>query len=299
MKKLIIILLLLIVFFIGACTSEQPEVKGPFLGGTKAISINFVDNAPPSQINQGESVPVKVLLKNEGEYSLRAGDAKVKLYGLSLEQYGLYGTFIATSGNLMGKSENLLEGGEQGIDFPNLKYTEEVHRSITPILRAKVCYPYQTEARIKVCMTSTSIKEGGEERLCDENGEKVVAGSVSSAPIQVTSLTEELYGSDMIKFKILIKNQGTGDVHLKDYSCEEIDDDRLKGKDKVELSIDDPEIKCTFRDGTISNKGEITLDNKPIVCKKTVVESHEDVLIIRLNYKYVDRVQKEIEIVEV
>ncbi len=299
-KAGVIFLLFAVLLFLGAsCNRDEPAKTGPFFGGTKGITTQFVSGNPPSKFNEDQSVPIKVLLKNEGEYDLASGDANVKLIGLNPESFGFEERFLASKGNLRGKSELLLEGGEQTIDFGNLKYLRTVTNSQTFKVRAKTCYPYQTEARIPVCIKSTQLEESGEEKLCDISGEKVIQGSVSSGPIQITSLQEELLGSDRVKFTIAIANNDNGKVYNSNLNCDLIDKEPKQGENEVSLEIFDNTVKCFFRDGTESNKGLVEVNGKPLTCSKEVKETFEDTLTIKLNYKYVDTTEfKEIEIVE-
>jgi len=296
----VIFLLFAILLFLGASCDKEDQVKtGPFFSGTSGITTQFVSGNPPSRFNDDQTVVVKVLLKNEGEYDLTSGDANVKLIGLNPESFSFEERFLTNKGNLRGKSELLLEGGEQTIDFGNLKYLRGITNSQTFKLRAKTCYPYQTEARIPVCIKSTQLEESGEERLCDISGEKVVKGSVSSGPIQITSLQEELLGSDRIKFTIAMVNNGNGKAYNSILNCDAIDKEPKQGENEVSLEIFDNSVKCFFRDGTESNKGIVEINGKPLTCSKEVKETFEDTLTIKLNYRYVDTTEfKEIEIVE-
>ena len=301
-KSIIVFLAFVALLFLGAScdkTDNSGEKTGPFFGGTKGITTTFVSGNPPSKFNDDQNVPVKILLKNEGEYDLKSGDAKVKLIGLNPSTFDFQGNFLSNSGNLRGKSELLLEGGEQEVNFGDLKYLRTVTNSQTFKLRAKTCYPYQTEARIPVCIKSTQLEETGDEIECEVSGEKVTSNSVSSAPVQVTSLEEELLGSDRIKFTVMIGNAGIGDVHNSNLKCDDIEKEPSAGKNEVNLEILDTSVKCFFRDGTESNRGIVEINGQPLTCSKEVKESFEDVLTIKLDYKYIDRTEfKDIEIVE-
>ena len=124
--------------------------------------------------------------------------------------------------------------------------------------------------------------------VCDISGEKTISGSVSSGPVQVTSITESYSASDNVKFAIVIENKGGGEVYSKDVEC------GMQGnidKNKVYVDIYPDDIVCSFVSGQ-ANSGETALQSGPrtLICEKTVTESdnYPDNLNIDLSYKYVD-----------
>jgi len=298
-----ILIAILVLFFISGCTQEPTTISSTFMGGTEGISVEFKDIAPPSEFNQGEDVAVKVILKNDGEYDVVGGNAKAKIYGINVVDFGLSGEYKSNVGLLRGMGEFLEEGGEQEIDFGNLNYNQEVTNSRDFTIRSKVCYPYQTRAEIGVCIKSSTSEEAGE-TICSLSGEKVTTGSVSGGPIQVTSLTQETRGSNQVRFDIIVENQGGGNVYSEDVSCEELDDDmiRLNNNDKLTLEILSPlDVLCSFRSGEDSSAGEIELDSniEKVSCWMDVEDVYDDILKIRLKYMYTDTTSKDITIFEI
>ena len=97
-KRFLFLGLVFLVIFIIGCqgSSKQPVKTGTFYGGTEGVSVSFVDVFPPSKIDQRDTVPVKILLENKGEYDLVSGMAKAKLYGINLNAFSLNGNYIGT-----------------------------------------------------------------------------------------------------------------------------------------------------------------------------------------------------------
>ena len=299
----ILILVFLVLFFITGCAQKQQEKSGTFIGGSDGISIEFKDIAPPAEFNQGEDVPIKVILKNNGEYDIVSGNAKAKIYGINLNDFGLTGEYKSNIGLLRGKGEFLEEGGEQEISFGNLNYNQEVTNSRDFTIRSKVCYPYQTRAEIEVCIKSATSVEAGE-TICDLEGEKIISGSVSGAPIQITSLTEKTRGSNQVRFDITVENKGGGNVYSENIGCDDLEDNMIKlnNENKLTLEVISPlDVLCSFKSGEDSNVGEIELSSnvEEISCWMDAEDTYSDILKIRLMYIYTDTTSKDITIFEV
>lgn len=305
-KFMIIGMLLVLVIFAAGCgpTTDVSGRQGIFFGGSDGVSIEFVDASPPSQINQGQVVPVKVLLRNQGETDLAAGVAKVKLFGINLDDYGLSDKYFSSISELKGKDDLNPEGRQQEVSLGTLQYNKEVINTEPARLRAKVCYPYQTLVKADVCLKSASARESGSgEGICDIAGNKITSGSVSSAPIQVISLTEKEWGNNQLRFEIIIQNNKGGDVYSREISCEDIEDSskKMNNKNKLKLEISSPNnVICSFNDAE-SNEGIVKLDDSgkaTLLCEKTVSDVYEQKMDITLDYLYVDSIKKDLTIYE-
>ena len=302
MKKIMFVMLFLV--FIAGCKDKEPTNVGPFAGGTDGVAISFVEGSPISEFVQGESVPVKILLNNNGEYDVKENTAQIKLYGLQMSDYGLNADYKSVTGGLRGVEKSIIEGGEQIIEMGNLNYKRSVAGFIESQLFAKVCYPYNTEARITACASSRSIAESGRDQVCVVEGEKAEEGFVSSAPIQVSGFTEELRGTNQVLFRIVVDNKGIGDVYNIDTSCADMDD-AIKRADKlniIKVNILPEDVSCSFL-GQETNSGEIRLDQgtKTLVCTMDVEDtgaSYEREIQVDLDYKYVETTSTQLKILE-
>jgi len=302
MKKSFIVGILVIIVLISGCTKNTDTgTDGPFQGGTEGVSVEFVNLAPPSSFSQNEPTKVKVLLKNQGETRVQTGNAKVKLFGVTLNNFGLPSNYKGTLGPLEPKGEFTAEGGEQEVEIGTINYKLSIINQETYTLRAYLCYPYQTIMKTDVCVLSLLTQESGSS-VCDLTGEKIGSGTVSGAPIQVTSLTEQTRGSDQVRFDIKIENKGTGDVFLIDSKCEDLDTDeaRFESKDKIKVKIKSPiDVNCGFRSGEPGQEGIVTLDETGVAtlsCWKNVEEPVVDKLDVQLDYLYREQAIKQITI---
>jgi hypothetical protein len=307
MKKYFILIFFSLLLMISSCTTTDTTKKGTFLGGAEGVSISFVNLAPSSQFSQNDSVKIKVLLKNKGETKVATGNTKARIFGITLENFGLVKEYKSNLGPLEAQGEFTKEGGQQEIDLGTIKYKLPIINSEDYTLRARLCYPYQTKASVDVCIKSSLSQESGEQ-ICDTAGEKVTSGSVSGAPIQITSITEQTRGSDQVRFDINIENKGVGEVYPVDTKCEDIDDDfgqenqikRVENKGKINVKINSPiGVVCSFRSGEPSSEGIITLDSagkETLSCWKSVEETVVDKLSITLSYIYRDQTTKQITI---
>ena len=279
--------------FISACDNSSTGISGPFKGGTDGLEISFVDSAPPSSFNQDESVPVRIKIKNNGENNIAAGEAKVKLFGVYLPSFTLDSNYLPSEGAIPGISEFIDDGGEQEIDMGELKYTRDIFNSNEFTLKAKACYPYMTKSQIETCVSSVSIEESGGDKVCSISGNKVTGGSVSSAPVQVTSLTEEFRGANQILFKVKVENKGDGEAYDLSKSCEDLENDVTRGSSKgiINVEVLPADFVCSFLDGE-SNTGTIRLgtdQGKEFTCRMNVEDADANYfqgVNVNLRYKY-------------
>ncbi len=296
--------LVLIIILSGASgcqTTTTTPKTGTFIGGTDGVSVSFVNLAPPSSFTQTDSARLKVLLTNKGETPIQTGNAKVRIFGITVANFGLTDAYKSTLGPLEAEGEFTATGGEQEIDFGQIHYTPDIINQETFTIRARLCYPYQTIAKTDVCIQSLITQESQGE-ICTLTDEKVVEGSVSAAPIQITSILEQTRGNDQVRFDIKIENKGTGELFSIEDKCEDLDDDfiRFDSKNKIKVKIRSPiDVKCGFRTGEPSSEGVVTLDETGVAtlsCWKNVDEPVVDKLDIQLDYLYRDQVTKDITI---
>ena len=299
----LMILVVASLFLVSGCNKEDSNARvGTFFGGTEGVSIEFEKVAPPTQFEQDDSVSVKTVLKNKGEFDLQTGKAKARIFGVNLNNFGLTSEYKGTDGSLRARGEFSEQGGEQVIDFGNARYNQVVVNSQDFTMRARVCYPYQTKGLINVCITPLVAKES-DESVCSIEGEKIKEGDVSSAPVQITAVTEEIRGSNQIRFNLEIQNLGKGAVFSPDTTCEGTEEGstRVSNANKVEVDILNPsEVQCDFRTSDLTSTGivELTAGKAVLSCFTTARDSYEDKLNIRLNYVYVDETSVPITIFE-
>lgn len=301
--KIVFLVFVAALLFVSGCQEEVIVEGGPFVGGNSGISLSFVEGAPISEFSVTESVPIQIMLKNNGEYNLPAESAEIALYGLKMSDYGLSADYGIVPGSLLGiKKDFIEEGAELLVDAGTMKYSGSVPTSYGFNLKAKVCYPYKTEARIEACALSRSIISSGGEEVCDILGEKHSGTRVSSSPIQITSFTEVLSGTNEVLFKIEVANLGSGDVFQDTSECSELATAALE-KNKIHYRIEQSDVVCTSFDGIESNEGYLRLNNgrKTLICKMPVENTgagYTREIAIYLDFKYVESISKDLMILE-
>lgn len=304
MRK-ILFLVLFAILFISGCKQDTTIVdEGPFIGGKGALSLEFVEGAPISEFFSSDSVPVKVLLTNNGEYNIPEDTIEVKLYGLAMEDYGLTSDYQKVSSGLKGIEKDFSdEGGEIIVDMGTINYQRE-GGVVEANLLSKVCYPYHSEASITACASSREIETSGE-MVCDYRGEKYGDTRVSSSPVKVTSFTEQLSGKNDVAFKIVIENVGSGSVFMDDSVCSDLDNSLFKAEkeNKVYVRILPEEINCAFYGGEEGNEGYIKLDEKSdtLTCSMPVENtgaSYEREISISLDFKYTESKVTQLTVLE-
>lgn len=303
MKKSLMILLLLVVFISG-CGEDEIDTVGPFVGGSDGLAISFVNGAPLTEFSQGIAVPVTILLKNNGEYDLNEGLAQVQLYGLPMDEYGLSSDYLTVNGKVRGIKKDLLEeGGEQSVGMGTLMYSRDVSGFTDKTLYSRVCYPYQTKGVITACITSKNIELAEEGSICDVVGDKLVSGSVSSGPIQLTAFEEQLTGSSSVSFRMTIENSAAGNVYAYDTVCSSLSDPVTIAakKGRVRVTVKPEDIICNFLEGE-SNVGLLNVidGSKTLVCTMEVdgSSSYERDVEVELDYKYTEDTSIGIRILE-
>ncbi len=302
-KYFVLVFFILIIFLAGCSKSPTTPPTATFKGGIEGLGVSFVNLAPPTEFSQSSLVKAKVLIKNKGETRVETGNARVKLFGVTLENFGLQNVYKSNLAPIEGKGELTADGGEQEVELGQIKYNKQIINQESFTLLAKLCYPYQTIAKTDVCLQSLLTKESGGS-VCDIAGEKITSGSVSGAPIQVTSITEQTRGEDQIRFDIKIENKGKGKVYLAGSKCEDLDKDdlRFENKNKIKVKIESPlNVICGFRSGQQGNEGIVVLDDKNVAtlsCWKNVEDPVVDKLHLKLDYVYLEQTSKDIRILQ-
>ena len=291
-KNYLFLGLLISLLIVGCQTGTESTGTGTFKGGNDGVSIKFVDLAPPKTFDEENSVSVKVLLNNKGEYDLVSGSAKARIFGVNLDNFGLVREYKGTPGSLRGVGEFNLEGGQAEIDFGSAKYALPITNSEDFTFRARVCYPYQTRVLSDVCVASALALESNTNVACDVSGEKLKTGDASAGPVQVTSITQQTRGSNQIRFDVNIEDKGKGSSFNPSSSCEALEDDvaKISNENKVRIEVVNPTgVICDFKDREPSNSGiiELKLGKGIISCWMNVNDQpYVDKLSVKLDYLY-------------
>ena len=303
MKKIVFVLLLATIF-VSACggDDEGSVSEGPFVGGSNGIALSFVEGAPYQEFAAGQDIPIKLLLKNNGEHDVANGNIEAKLFGVDLNSFSLESGWTVVNSPLIGVKKGFLEeGSEKIVDMGTMNYVGDVSNQLDTKLYSKICYPYRTSASIKVCVSSKEVEDSGGEVICEVEGDKISEGSVSSGPVQLISFTEQFEGVGKLAFKLAVENQGGGQVFSKDSSCESVD--TVEGnleEDKIYLTMPE-DITCFFIEGDETNAGYVRVGGNVITCHMDVENTgstFERNINVLLDYRYVESTSVDLTILE-
>lgn len=220
-KRIIIIMAILVISLAGCAEEEKPTTPkaSPYIGGSKGIIGEFGimgvynEQTKQEEIFEGESFPIEITLKNKGEQDVAAGEAKVKLMGINVEDFDNIPDREKSNSNSIEKVSNYNKvGGEEIIDFTDgaedAIYNVPLSGSSYDIsLFARVVYSYKTYSSVpKVCFK----EDFADPSVCKVEETKDVYSS--GAPVQVKKAEEKRAGTAKIALEFTIENVGTGDV---------------------------------------------------------------------------------------
>lgn len=308
MKKIIFVALVVVLLVFTGCMKKGPStqtVTEDYHTGTQGIEINFLRNAPPDRVYEGDSLDLSIEVKNKGAYPEgNAFTGKLELSGF--DPSSIRGTWDGGNSmptNLEGKSQFNPEGGYAVMTY---KDRDGVHVPFDadyyePNILVHACYKYQTMADVMVCIDPDPYKVVEETKVC--NIHDVSVGGGQGAPIAVTNVQEEV-GSDQIYFRVHVSNVGGGSVMLPGAYTGCPFDVELEDLDKVIAKIKlpyDASPDCSPK-GTASDPIRLTNGAGYIFCKfrKPATESaYTSSLNVELDYTYSNSISKQIRIVNI
>jgi len=294
MKKLIIAFLLLTIMIV-ACEpgAEIPEEGVPFIGGTTGLLISFVEDAPPPEVYDGGDFPfdIELKLQNEGERTIKKEDTIVKISGIDPAEFGKTAAdFIKNSpDDLVAKTKdaqgNIIESSPVYVTFADLNHEQLVTGDLNYPIFATACYKYGTDAISRICIKENLLEKGG---VCEVQGEKPVLNS--GAPVQVTSLTESIIGTNKIRLTFRIEHKGNGRVSKAGTECNKENLRENMNQVFVSVSTGLPNLECDrLKEGT-GNTGYLRLTDGSAVlsCEQpvTAVGAFLKTVDMKLEYDY-------------
>jgi len=292
---IVLSLLVLSLFVVSGQQGCKKEEKAVF--NTTALTMNFVADAPPTQLVSGESYPIYVDVKNEGGYDIAQGNAHFFLSGIGENLEGV--TLHLQNVNILNKKTSVQEGGKERLTFAS-QATPPIRNlpaEFNFTIRVDSCYKYAT-------LTQTSICVGKGNGICSISGEKIVTGSNSNAPLQITSLTENIQGNKLY-VTFTIENKGSGQVYLPALDCVKLQEQNLDEKlkqNQVEISVKAEGFSCSLQSnqppyGSVNALNGIT-SVRTVTCEKLLTEtsSYTAPFEIALAYAYTETLPKSIVI---
>lgn len=292
MEKRLIVILIIAMMFTAGCTSLFGG--GNTASSGKGISIEFLPNRPKiGQINEGEAVPVTVVLYNNG-YNLANGelcvyDDKSNIFGgiedgKDCRTFVLAGSGINTEGESINRAEQFSFPAEGEFYY----YRNINNQNFDTIIYADVSYSYVVASSPLICVS-------GNDRDC--RLEQTISGSqlgqdALRSPVTVTRVQASLAPAITtagLSLEIYIQNVGNGNVV----------DDRGDGRERVDVNINliDAELRCNP-----TSNGVITLDNKAkvITCSANIPlteGTQNNPIDIELRYNYYEKKDRKFNVV--
>jgi hypothetical protein len=318
-KKLLLIIGITLVFLFAGCTSESGGKNNrfeldSFNGGDEALTMEFAEQSPPDKVRDQSLQPfsIRVLVENQGEYDIEEGTGYVKLTGFNPEDLNIEQTSkpLNTLRGFKKQGSNTIPGGKQQVVFDNLKYTNSVVSGSYPFkFYANLCYPYQTKAFALICINGNTVPAIDKKtEICELEGKKEYANS--GAPVKIENVQQYPYGEHSIQIQFDIVHTPTSD-QANIYESGSIDSqcnidgispsssDALFKKDKVTYTLES-DISGLDCESTGTNTNTITLNSNKytVTCVQdtTGQEEYEKPITIILDYDYLDRKSKTIQI---
>ncbi|MBD3203301.1 hypothetical protein GF327_03340 [Candidatus Woesearchaeota archaeon] len=309
MKKTNLFLTLLIFSMIMLSGCEQGNEQGgsktkPFVGGTRGLSIQFSEGAPPDEVFDGNSYPFDVELKllNIGEADVSSDSVSVRISGINPVDFGksesdfirnqISEDVLATQVDSEG---NKIEPPPVFVSFQDLMYSDTlVGNALFPI-RADVCYTYQTQAFADGCVSSNPLSPQ-DDAICRVNEAKEVQNS--GAPIHIAEFREQPSGSDKIRYVFKIMHKGSGRFYSPGSECPLDFQTQRREENRVHFQIESrvEDLVCSGLRGDADMQGEVLLINgeATIHCTQQTSSNLDfiDKIKITLTYDYKESTEK-------
>jgi len=288
MRNIALLISFLAVLLVAAGCQGGGDGGGPssadaFIGGTSALNIKFLENAPPSEVTDkktgGTGFPFKavVTIENVGEFTIPTNQLNVTLTGFYPADFGktrnelkkIYSS--AFNGVRKDPDGNKIQGDIDQVTFPtsgDLEYQSELAGNQVFPFRAEACYPYQTKALSQLCLQENL--QAKDPKVCNPSGSKLVDNS--GAPVHVTSVTQSVGGQNKILLHFTVRKVGSSEIFSQPACLT-----NFESEDRVTVTVKTGLPDLTVADGskvksldclgllnkkdTTPNAGELLLDN--------------------------------------
>ena len=300
MRNVLIILVISVALLLVGCGTEQnPNLATTkaFIGGTEGIVASFdplsVKENNIYTIFNTEDFSLDIVLRNKGEEDLLPQKASLRLLGPAPTSFRNIPLWQLQNKEKVEKlSEFNPQGGEEIVSFTptdGALYTEPVTGSTDVTWNLEYTYDYKTHLIAdNVCFKGDIT----DEKVCTVK--EVKPFSVSGAPIQVTSVTEDVAGKGIILLRVDVKNVGVGKATIVGQGF----DTRF---DQVGYTIDEP-TKWECKSGGRENEARLVGGVATVICRLRQPLDENDLYTksVRLtfDYTYKDLVQEKLRIKE-
>ena len=289
-KGVLILMIFLIGLFLTGCNGGNSSPKVPtYNTGSKGITLNLLENSPPTRAYHGGNIPIFLEVRNEGSESTRPL-VWVSGHDPNIIRLRWEGT---SQGVIQGKSSSNPTGGivyfeenNVGISLPN---NVDVYDTT---LKFTTCYSYVTKSSAQVCVDPDPTTN--DDDACFVKTVSTSGGQ--GGPVAITSIKEEPSADGTVVFTISIQNIGDGTIidKSKISSCTS----GLKESDLNVVSIRNAKIGYDSLSCSPGNPVRLVNGKGTIYCKKSGLsgEAYTTLLNLELDYGYKSSITKTLNV---
>lgn len=303
MKK--IIALLMLACIITSCQflpTKKEQVNLPTIyTGQKGIALEFLANAPPSEIYENSPFDIILKVHNQGATDIRGG---MLILGVEEQNVELT-TQKDLRFDLAGKSMYNPEGVYDMKQFrANAKELgPSVAKSYSTTITATACYAYKTSATSIVCI-DTDLLGSVKNKPCSTTA--LSYGSGQGAPVAVTSVIPKMMPhEDTAKitpqFTISVANRGGGDTIAADKIYPACTGQKIGPESwnvvRISTILSDQILQCQPETLTLKPGENTAICTLPAGISKTM-GTYTAPLSIELNYGYMSQKVKSMTIIK-
>ncbi len=309
MKQITLIIIALIV---ASCTGGPGFRPVPItITGTQALTLGFVESAPPPSVKEGQTFPVYIDVRNNGGSDIETGYYRILGNDPSLLRISpLAGTY-----SLIGRSTSNPQGDRSVLQLTGKAGTlgDQQHRMSAPFV-TQFCYAYSTIASAEVCIDTDYLGMRQERKVCTPTAVRMSGGQggpVGVIEIQtLKALPPEATVSDKVipRFIIKIRNLAKGEIIDADQVAEYCAGNTQQVRSNVLLpsvSLSDVPLTCAIGseegpelEGEVKGKEGTILELHCLLEQgiPTRAGTYLGALSVHIDYGYVEQMARTIEI---
>lgn len=294
MRLTVALLFLALLVTIAACTNGDPKTptnREAFVGGTQAIKLSFIPNAPPPEVvdktSDGEvfEFPIIVNAENVGEHAMHPNNFVIKITGFLPNDFGVGDPDLLTrplnsvGGHRNGElfqsvrkdpEGNAIQGEVVQFEFPMGEtpffFDKTLKGNQVFPIRATACYEYRTVVQSDYCVLDNFLTTV-DNPICSPKSTR--SAENSGAPVHVTSVTQSVGGKNKIILNFKIDKVGGGNLYLGDKDLLDDGDSpcdpSFSNKNRVKVFVDTGlglPLSCPglLRFDSDANEGVLLLD---------------------------------------
>lgn len=286
MNKTIMGILLVSLILLSGATGCPSTTTSP--AAAAGLNVQFSKDAPPVSVNVNQEFPISIDIVNAGGDYVQKGDAKFYLTGIGPN---LQDIKPSLANDIILNKESTSPYKLMFAD--KARFTFPLQSLLVMPLALTYCYSYGTTTQANICIANSN-----QSTVCSTDGEKIASDSNSVAPVQISSLTEQLIGNKL-RISFTISDKLGGQIYLQNTDCDKLlqtkDYAETSKNNKVNIELRTPEqgLTCNLEEPASPYAPAQSLagvtDVGTVTCEKTLTSSDDyaSLLYIVLRYKYV------------